>query len=766
MGKTNPSSKEETKFDTMRLIQDVRKEDMEAFALDDIMREFSSAPDSGARFGAVAPLIPGNQKAKQALSGEELLRELNGEVFEAIAEEVPEDPEGAIVDQIQQAIDQTLNRDPEMAAPDSVIRLIQEEKKPPVSEAEVQKPKTPKAEPKPEPQVEQNSRPDTQNKTKTTQTPQTQTPPVQSDRTEAPQEELYVKPEKKRRGSGRKQPKEPEPSNIKVVKQPEPEPVPDAGVTLKKYAKAIRPAQAKTTGVLVLLIVSVLLTMANELNFTSASFAASNQLLSKILLGVMVLCALLSLDVVISGIKGIFSFRFTANSMIVLTFLVTAVDAVLCTDASTLPFCAVVCLQFYFANWGNTLRIVSVRRSLKVLQKPQEEPESVGVLENAWKRNSTALAAGPASEAEHVRGLLGNNLTDRCMGMYVPIMLVLSLLLAIVVRLKSGNSLTWAWSSMLICSLPLGGFICYYHPFAALCKRLLKEGAAVSGWAGVQKFAKADGILLKDSDIFPADHVTLNGMKVYGSYSISQVTGYAAAVMETSESGLTPLFQELRASNNGRMFTVSQFRIYEGGGYGAEIGGDVILLGSLRFMQLMGVYMKEGVKVRNAVYLSVNGEMCAVFALNYAPAGRVRKALRRIEEARHLTPVFATRDFLITPVLVHDRYQISPESLEFSGVEERSRLFGISDIPPAQQGGILTKCGFSTLTGMVTGSRVLQKVTYYGMVISMAGGIMGLVLMFFLTYLGAQAVSAMNVLLFPLLWTLPVLVLSGWVKRY
>ena len=816
--KSTPPQQEDTRFDTMRLIRNVSKEEMSEFALDDIMREF--APAAEPRLGMVAPLIPANQKVEQTASGEELLKEIREESFEAISEAIPVDTEGAIVDQIQQAINQELNRIPEMTAPDSVIQLVQEEKTvQKVAEPERKEPRRAqnvRTAAKPEPKKAEEPPKAKKPEEKTVQKPTTKVPaeepvkvqkeesvkepveePVQMPADESAQDDAPVtteeavmrarkkqkqpkkQPEKpgeeKTSGSAKepkqpkapKQPKEPKPPKLKVLKEPKPEPVPNAGLTFKKYTKAIRPAQNKGKAVLFLLLVSVVLTLINDMHLSTSQFLSNNQLLSKILLGIMVLCALLSLDTLKSGIKGIITLRFTANSLVVLTFLITAVDAILCTTDATLPFCAVVCLQFWYAGWGNTLRLVSVRRSLKALMKPQEEPQAVGTMENIWKNNSAAVIGGNVNVDEHVRGLLGPNLTDRWMGIYVPVILVLSLILSVVVRVQGGNSLTWAWSSMLICSMPVGLLIGYYHPFAVLSGRLMKEGAAVSGWTGAEKLANAKGILVKDVDVFPTECVTLNGMKLYSStYNVGQVTGYAAAVMEASESGLTPLFQELRKTNSGRLFTVDQFRIYEGGGYGAEVGGDVVLLGSLRFMQLMGVYMREGVKLRNAVYLAVNKEMCAVFALNYAPAGRVRKSMRRIEEVSHLSPVFATRDFLITPALVHERYKIDPDRLEFPGVEDRNRLFNISQVPPVRQGAVMTKSGFSTFAAVVTGSKILRTVTRFNTIVGMIIGVLSVGLMFFLTYLGAQAVNAVNVLLFTILWLIPVLINAGWVKRY
>ena len=89
-------------------------------------------------------------------------------------------------------------------------------------------------------------------------------------------------------------------------------------------------------------------------------------------------------------------------------------------------------------------------------------------------------------------------------------------------------------------------------------------------------------------------------------------------MVQTAGSGLVPLFEEIMHNQNGRHYGVDTFRRYEGGGLGAEIRGDVILMGSLGFMKLMRVHMPEGARVKQAVYLSVNGELAAVFALSYA----------------------------------------------------------------------------------------------------------------------------------------------------
>ena len=67
-------------------------------------------------------------------------------------------------------------------------------------------------------------------------------------------------------------------------------------------------------------------------------------------------------------------------------------------------------------------------------------------------------------------------------------------------------------------------------------------------------------------------------------------------------------------------------------------------MGSLAFMKLMKVRMPEGARLKQAVYLSINSELAAVFALTYAPAAAGRNSLLAATRSKGLLPILATRD--------------------------------------------------------------------------------------------------------------------------
>ncbi len=107
-------------------------------------------------------------------------------------------------------------------------------------------------------------------------------------------------------------------------------------------------------------------------------------------------------------------------------------------------------------------------------------------------------------------------------------------------------------------------------------------------------------VILRDEDVFPANNITSSGMKLYGTLPAGQVLSYALAALEAAQDPLAALFDRLLQAQFGRRCRADAYRCYDGGGIGAQIGQDVVLVGSLPFMRSMGVHMSDGARVRQA----------------------------------------------------------------------------------------------------------------------------------------------------------------------
>ena len=500
-------------------------------------------------------------------------------------------------------------------------------------------------------------------------------------------------------------------------------------------------------------LVSILLLVLSA-SSVIGDFSGYSRVFSAIMLGLLLAQALLSYDICLSGVMQALRLRFDQTSMLFVVLCAVIVDAFFAVMQGRTPFCTVASVLLLLALWGRSLLYEARRRSLRAAGN-MEEPVAAVREEKAWHGYDCIFRA-PGDAAQFAIQLEMPDAGSRIMRVWAPVMTAVTLALSVLTSLRTGEHFLWAWSAMLLASFPAGILIAYAKPFSALARRLYRAGAAIAGWQGARILSGEAGLIVEDADLFPPQNVTQGGMKLYGSRPAPMVIGYANAVVQTAGSGLVPLFEQMMHDQNGRRYTVDSFRRYESGGLGATIRGDVVLMGSIAFMKLMRVRVPEGTRLKQAVYLSVNGELTAVFALNYAPAESVRAGLSAVLRAGSLVPVLATRDFMITPQFLKLRYKIPPEHIEFPIVEERARLSS-QEIPrTGPQGALMARSSFASFAGSVVSARTLRGAAIIAMIVALAGSVLGTALMFFLTFLGSSfSASCWNLFLYTVLWLIP-----------
>ena len=517
---------------------------------------------------------------------------------------------------------------------------------------------------------------------------------------------------------------------------------------------------AAASGTRLRLLVSMLLCLGSVLLLVlstpliTGAFSDHAAVFSAAMLGLLLLQAVCSYDVCLSGVIALLRFRFDQYSMLFLALCAVVADAFFAVAEGRTPFCTVAGILLLLALWGRDLLYDARRRSLRAISN-MDEPVAAIREEKAWHGYDCIFRA-PGDAEQFAVQLEMPDAGSRIMRVWAPVMTAVTLALSVLTSLRTGEHFLWAWSAMLLASFPAGILIAYAKPFSALARRLYRAGAAIAGWQGARILSGEAGLIVEDADLFPPQNVTQGGMKLYGSRPAPMVIGYANAVVQTAGSGLVPLFEQMMHDQNGRRYTVDTFRRYEGGGLGATIRGDVVLMGSIAFMKLMRVRVPEGTRLKQAVYLSVNGELTAVFALNYAPAESVRAGLSAVLRAGSLVPVLATRDFMITPQFLKLRYKIPPEHIEFPIVEERARLSS-QEIPrTGPQGALMARSSFASFAGSVVSARTLRGAAIIAMIVALAGSVLGTALMFFLTFLGSSfSASCWNLFLYTVLWLIP-----------
>ena len=478
----------------------------------------------------------------------------------------------------------------------------------------------------------------------------------------------------------------------------------------------------------------------------------------------MLLSALLGCYRLMEGVGDMMKLRFTPNSLLVFTFVVCCVDGVLCLQELRIPVSAAFSLEMTMAIWATYDRRSTELGMMDTLRRATTL-DSVVCMPDFYE-GAQGYRSGQGEVEHFMDHYDAPSGPEKVLNWYSLSALAVSLAAGIMGGVRHGFSVgVQLCAASLLVGMPATAFISMHRPMAILEKQLHKLGAVLCGWHGIQAVSRKAAYPLEDKDLFPAGAAKLNGVKFYGDRDPDLVVAYATALIKANGGALVGLFSQLLDSRNGYYYTVEHINTYSGGGIGGEIGDDAVLVGTLEFMQDMGVDMGEGTRVNQAVYAAIDGELCGVFAVAYQKSKSTAAGLRTLCGYRGLTPVALCQDFMLTESFVKNKFGINSRRMAFPGRDVRREL---SLREPEENDTVIaltTKEGLAPRAYAVTGARVLKSALKAGLVIHMIGGILGLLMMAVLAWVGVENIlTPSNILLYELIWMIPGLLVTEWTR--
>ena len=480
--------------------------------------------------------------------------------------------------------------------------------------------------------------------------------------------------------------------------------------------------------------------------------------------GVLVFAILLSLDLVKDGLT-----RWGTETMITLASAATLADAIaantICPREGDLPYCLICVLALGFGLWGKYRKRLGQRTSCRAAVGARE-PYAVTLDEEKWDGRA-AFAKWPGAVNGFGSQIQSEDGAIRAMRPAAVLMILAGLLFALISSVGRGQKelFFWCLSAIWCAGAAFSGTLIFALPFCTLARRLAGVGAALAGWEGIRRQSKKSGILLMDIDLFPPGSVALNGIKIFQDYPLATVVSYTATLIRDMGSGLERPFHDMLRSQGTVYRKASDLRFYEGG-VSAVIREENVLVGSASFMRLMEVTLPQGLNVKNAVFCAIEGELAGIFALNYSLHSSVRPSLSALISNK-ISPILATRDFNLIPAMLSQRFKLPVEKVEFPEQTRRRELSDPNQEHDPPLACLLCREGIGPLAEAVVGAKRLCLATRLSTVLSLVGSVIGMLLTFYLTAHAAFAsLSVLNLLLFLLMWLIPVLLVSGWVNRY
>lgn len=479
----------------------------------------------------------------------------------------------------------------------------------------------------------------------------------------------------------------------------------------------------------------------------------------------MMFSALLGCFQLIEGVADIFKLRFSPNSLLVFTFFACCADGILCLQELRVPCCAAFSLLMFFSLWGAYDRRHTEMGMMDALRKATRLDALVRC-EDAFQGKPALFKA--EGKVEHFMDNYDQPAKpEKRLGLYCLIALLGGIGLGVAAGILHNNISTGVQVTAvcLLAGTPATMFITVARPTAILQKRLHRLGTVICGWQGVEQLRKKLVYPLTYQDLFPAGAARMNGVKFFGSRNPDEIVAYATALIEAEGSGLAPLFTQVLDSRNGHHYNAKELRSYEGGGIGGVVVGEPVLVGPMPFLKDMGVDVPGGIQVSQAVCVSIDGELCAVFAISYEKTNSTTAGLSTLSSYRGLNPVLADSEFMITENFVRYKFGIKSKRLQFPKAEERAELLQKQPAEDAVAAVLTTREGLAPFAYGVTGARALRTACNLGTIIHILGGALGLGIMVLLLVLGAlQLLTPVNMFLYQLVWIIPGLLITEWTR--
>jgi len=478
----------------------------------------------------------------------------------------------------------------------------------------------------------------------------------------------------------------------------------------------------------------------------------------------MMVSALLGSHLMLDSITDLLKFRFTVNTLLTLTFAACMLDGILCLMELRVPCCAAFSLEMTMALWARLHRRNTETAQMDTMRKATRLSGIVKA--EHYFQGQDGLLKTEGQVSDFMETYDKPSTPEIGQSVYAFLSLLACVGIAVFSGYLHGFSMgIQILSTSLLVAVPATFFVTLTRPMAILETRLHMVGTVLCGWDGVRDLCGKAALAVGDLDLFPQGSTKFNGVKFYGDRNPDEVVSYTASVMAASGSGLVPAFRQLLKNRNGTAYQVANFRHYDQGGIGGEVRGESVLMGTLNFLQDMGVEIPEGTTVSQAVYAAIDGQLSAVYAISYAKMRSASAGLVTLCSYRKLTLLKKPGDFMLTESFLRSKFNVKTNRIRFLSREEAAALEQFRPDPNEPVLALTTRDELVSTAYAITGARALRQSTRLGMGIHLLGGTLGLIIMLILGYLGSvDLLTPTNILLYQLIWAVPGLLVTEWTR--
>ncbi len=429
-------------------------------------------------------------------------------------------------------------------------------------------------------------------------------------------------------------------------------------------------------------------------------------------------------------------------------------------------------LAFFANNVGKLYMVLRVKDNFKfVSSKGQKYASKIYNNESvAMQMMSGTAADRPIIAYQHKTEFPSNFLkisyapdpSEDLASKLAPITTIASIIIAVMygaVKLSFADALN-AFALITAVSVPVATLLSVNAPVRKLCKTLLSYGSMLSGYPSVKQFCDSTAIMIDANELFPAESISLEGIKTFEDYSIDESLLCGIAILKEAQNPIANAFDSVVAETEETLPEVESVLYEDEIGLVGWIKSERILVGSRTLMEKYSVevpnmeyeekYTSQG---RQVTYLSRAGRLVAMFVTRYTPDAQLKAEMQRAE-TNGISFLIRTTDYNVTNDLIAKLYDLFYRSIKVLPTGLGNVLKEAEDtVEETSRSYLITNGKAASLARAVTGCVKIKHNISLSIIIQLIAVIFGLLVASTLSlYAGVQVMGSLEVLIYALFW--------------
>lgn len=333
--------------------------------------------------------------------------------------------------------------------------------------------------------------------------------------------------------------------------------------------------------------------------------------------------------------------------------------------------------------------------------------------------------------------------TDSFSRLFTPIIIAASAVVAVLAGITSHNeygssgvyvgisafvgcmALCSTFSMMLVVNLPM----------ARSSKKNAELQGVLLGYDCVDKFADTNSVLIDATELFPQGSVNLSAIKVFSDMRIDEAIVEAASLTNQSGSILKNMFYDIIAGKTEMLNPVESYIFEDSMGICGWINNKRVLLGN---RELMINHSIEGTPTeakereytangKAAVYLSISGELSAMFIVDISPSMEVKQALGELQRSNIYT-IIRSVDSLVTLNRLSELFDVSPEYFRLVPFRMHKDFDEVTGYQPKQSALLACSGRFAAFSSLILSCRSIRGTVTAGIGIQAVSILLGILI--------------------------------------